>query len=419
VGEQTGTGFRESQWLIERDGRYLQVPELLYRILEGASKGRDPESIAAHATACTRWTVTAENVRELVAARLIPAGLVAAPTAEPVAHDRPSRPRSPLAVRFRRVLLGPRTLSPIADVLRFLFVPPFMAGILVAIALAHGWLYLRHGIGGAIGEALLQPGLLLAAGGLFVATTVVHELGHAAALRYGGGKVRGMGVGVYLVYPVFFTDTTDAYGLGRGARVRVDLGGFYFQSIASMALIMLSILSGWEWLLLTVFFINFETLRQLLFPFVRLDGYWLFADLTGIPDFFSQLKPFVRGLVPRLRETGSHLPPLKPLPKVVFFAYTIVAVPLLAFLLVRFAIHAPGYITTGWQSAVNLKGSLVEAVASGDVAGAAGALAQLLILTMPSIAAILLSLVLGTWLAASLWRRRQSSETSALLARPT
>ena len=24
-------------------------------------------------------------------------------------------------------------------------------------------------------------------------------------------------------------------------------------------------------------------------PFVRFDGYWALADLTGIPDFFSQM----------------------------------------------------------------------------------------------------------------------------------
>ena len=31
---------------------------------------------------------------------------------------------------------------------------------------------------------------------------------------------------------------------------------------------------------------------------MRLDGYWVLADLTGIPDFFSQIGAFIRSVVP-------------------------------------------------------------------------------------------------------------------------
>ena len=33
-GEFVGTGFAQSQWLVQVDGRYLQLTELLYRVLE-------------------------------------------------------------------------------------------------------------------------------------------------------------------------------------------------------------------------------------------------------------------------------------------------------------------------------------------------------------------------------------------------
>ncbi len=317
---------------------------------------------------------------------------------------------------MRRVLLGPRLLEPLARFLQVLYVPPLVVALVSLIALAHTWLYLEHGLGGALSEVLLHPGLILAAGALFVATTVFHEFGHAAALRYGGGRLRGMGAGVYLFYPVFFTDTTDAYRLGRRERIRIDLGGFYFQSIAAVALIGLAALSGWEWLLVPVFMINLETLRQLLLPFVRLDGYWLFADLTGIPDLFSQLKPVLRSLLPRDRAVGPPLPALKPLPKVVFLAWAMVAIPALAVLLVQLAMHSPRYIATAWSSVLALKGSLLDALAAGDLAGASASLAQLLILTLPALASILLSLVLGTWLASVVWRRRRAAGDTELAA---
>jgi putative peptide zinc metalloprotease protein len=45
------------------------------------------------------------------------------------------------------------------------------------------------------------------------------------ALRFGGGRARSMGAGVYLFIPVFYTDPTESYRLGRAAHVRTDLGG--------------------------------------------------------------------------------------------------------------------------------------------------------------------------------------------------
>jgi putative peptide zinc metalloprotease protein len=409
VGEQPGTGFHDTQWLVERDGRYLQVSELLYRVLEQVDGHRTLESIAAATTEATQWSATADHVRELLATKLIPAGLVAQPGSSPAQGGGESRPRSPLGVKLRRVLIGPRVLDSVARLLQPLYSPPLMVPLLVLIALVHGWLYLDHGFSAALVEVLLQPALILAIGAIFVATTIFHEFGHATALRYAGGRMRGMGVGVYLIYPVFFTDTTDAYRLSRGARIRIDLGGFYFQSIAAVVLIGLVGLSGWQWLLVPVFLINLETVRQLLFPFIRLDGYWLFADLTGIPDFFSQLKPFLRSLLPRSRARGSRLPDLKRLPKAVFVGYVIVAIPVLAFLLVQIATHSPGLMSTAWNSVLAQKDTLLDALATGDFVEAAASLGQLLILTMPALASIVLSLVLGTWLASMVWRGRRAA----------
>jgi hypothetical protein len=42
-----------------------------------------------------------------------------------------------------------------------------------------------------------------------------------------------MGVGIYLVWPAFYTDVTDAYRLPRRSRLRVDLGGLYFNAVVA------------------------------------------------------------------------------------------------------------------------------------------------------------------------------------------
>ena len=43
-----------------------------------------------------------------------------------------------------------------------------------------------------------------------------HEFGHAAGCRYGGARSGRIGVGIYLVWPSFFTNVTDSYRLSRG-----------------------------------------------------------------------------------------------------------------------------------------------------------------------------------------------------------
>ena len=55
-----------------------------------------------------------------------------------------------------------------------------------------------------------------------VVSAVFHECGHAVGCRYGGARPGVIGVGIYLVWPSFFTNVTDSYRLvpGRAAAHR-------------------------------------------------------------------------------------------------------------------------------------------------------------------------------------------------------
>src|SRR2546425_6936418 len=70
IGEFEGSAFRQRQWLIERDGHFIQVPELLYRVAEYANSERTLDEIASLVTTSTDWTVTADQIRAIVAAKL-------------------------------------------------------------------------------------------------------------------------------------------------------------------------------------------------------------------------------------------------------------------------------------------------------------------------------------------------------------
>ena len=218
---------------------------------------------------------------------------------------------------------------------------------------------------------------------LNILAAAFHELGHAAALRYGGGQVRGIGAGLYLIYPVFFTDVSDNYRLGRWARVRTDLGGFYFTLIFALGMIGLYLLTGHRLFLLVVLLLNFEILSQSL-PYVRFDGYWVLADLTGIPDFFSQMGAFVRAILPLPRWKGYRLPRLKGWVQVIFGLYIVVTVPLLVYLLFRLVQSLPQIVAVTWSALATELPGLRAALRAGDLPGLAARALQVTVLALPT-----------------------------------
>jgi putative peptide zinc metalloprotease protein len=401
VGEMQETGFEDRQWLVQRGDRFVQVTELLYRVAEQANGERTLEEIAAGVTESTDWMVSADNVRQLIQSKLIPAGLIVLEDGSSVPHEG-GRTHSPLALNMRMKTIGPRVIDPITRVLQFLYAPPVLIPVLIAIAIAHGWLYFVHGVTRSFLEVLYTPGLLLVVLAIVLVSGVFHEFGHASALRYGGGQVRGMGAGIYIVYPAFYTDVTDSYRLGRWARVRTGLGGFYFHLIFALGVMGLYLASGQEFLLFVVLLIDLNIIYQCL-PFVRLDGYWVLADLTGIPDFFSQIGPFVRSVVPVPGWEGSRLPNLKPWVKAVFAIYIVLTVPVLAFLMFLLVKKAPSMLAIMWDSFLNQMANLSGAWNNGIVVGVATSASQMLLLAIEMVGIIYLLYALGRGLATAVW----------------
>ena len=406
LGVMQGTGFKEAQCLVRRGERFMQLTELLYRVAEQADGKSTHEEIAERITRSTDWLVSSENVRQLLASKLLPLGIVALP--EDLALRIPAvqeRSTSPLRINARTRLLGPDAVDPLARALQFLFAPLVLVPVLLIVAFAHAWLYVVHGLGGAVQSVFYVPGLVLPLLGVLFVSGVFHEFGHAAALRYGGGRARGMGFGLYLVYPALYTDTTDNYRLGRWARVRTDLGGFYFHLIFALGLMALYLLTGWEFLLVAVLLINLDIVYQCL-PFVRFDGYWALADATGIPDFFSQMGAFLRSMSPIARwRRGNKLPDLKPWVRVVFAAYVMVTVPVLSLLLYFLVTRLPAIATAAWRSLLGQMAVFSQALDDGHAAGMALSVAQMLILALQMLGITCLLYSLGRRLVGALWRR--------------
>ncbi len=75
-GQIKESGFEQAQWLVERDGRFIQLSELLYRVVERCDGQHTLDEIAEGVRAATCRNLSAENIRYLLVTRLIPTRLV-------------------------------------------------------------------------------------------------------------------------------------------------------------------------------------------------------------------------------------------------------------------------------------------------------------------------------------------------------
>jgi putative peptide zinc metalloprotease protein len=409
AGQMKDGAFEGKQFLVERDGQFIQLSELLLLTLAHVDGKRSIEEIAKGTSAKAFRQVTPDNVRALLA-KLVPLGLVAGADGALVPSAREQAARSPMQVQLKMAVIPPTVTNAITGFFKVLYLPPVLVLVLAAAAAAHAWLYLIHGVGKSVHDVLYSPGLILILFVAFVFSAAFHEIGHGAGLRYGGGTVRAMGAGLYLVYPVFYTDITDAYRLGRGGKLRTSLGGFYFNLIFSLGVLGLYAVTHAEFLLIVMALIDLEIVYQML-PFVRMDGYWILADLTGIPDFFTQMGAFVRSLFGK-RE--GEIADLKPWAKTVFILYTIIVVPLIA-LLVFFAIKTfPAVFATALDSASKLAGTAAEGLAKGDVIAVAAAIVQILILGLQVLGLGVVVFTVLKRIFVGLWRWGSGSPTKRI-----
>ena len=406
AGELEDTGYANQQWLAERDGAFVQVTQLLYRALEQVDGSKSIDEIAKGLSEKMNRPYTPDNARRLLQ-KLVPLGLVldAQGNAEPPPEGA-SALRGPLAVNLKMALIRPEIANAIVKPFTFFFLPPVIVVLVLAALAGHLWLYLVHGVARGTSQIIYNPGLILAIIAAIVLAAAFHEIGHGAGLRYGGGKVRQMGVGVYLVYPVFYTDITSSYALGKGARLRADLGGFYFNMIFQLVALGLFALTRQEFFLVVVMLLDIEILYQML-PFVRMDGYWILADLTGIPDFFTRMGATLRGLLPGGKR--EQMAPLKPRARLVFLLYTIIVVPLLALLIFGAFKSFPSVVATVADSSAKLMTTFNDARASGDTIGAVSAIVQVGLLLLQAFGLALVIFMIARRALTALWRWGQGS----------
>ena len=369
MGEFRDSGDSAPPSLVRRpDGQVIQMSRLLYLTAAALDGARDEDAIAAAVSAGLGKTLTAGQARYLITAKLAPLGVLAAdggPAHGPAAGQL-------LTLKARGTLLPGRAAAAAGTLLRPLFRPPVIAAVLTVTAALDWWLVAVHGLGGGLGQVLRDPAALITVFALFTASAAVHELGHAAGCRYGGARPGRIGAGIYLIWPSFFTNVTDSYRLSRAGRLRTDLGGLYFTLISVLALAGIYAATGAEILLLAIAAIHLQMLEQLL-PFARFDGYWILADLIGVPDLFARVGPILTSTLTRGARPDPRITGMRPAARAAVTAWVLCLIPVLAALSGYLLLHLPATDRALWHATAAQAHAAATAATSGRYAAAATA----------------------------------------------
>ena len=182
-----------------------------------------------------------------------------------------------------------------------------------------------------------------------------------------------MGAGIYVVWPAFYTDVTDAYRLPKRARLRTDLGGLYFNAVVAVVTL------GVWWLVRA---------DALLSPVIRADGYHILSDATGVPDLYAHMGPTLKRLLPWVPKEPSALTG-----RTRFFvtAWVLLIVPVLISMSLSAILLLPKLATTAYTSGSHI----ISAIPDQGMFGILASVLRLFALTLPVIGALLMAQRLG------------------------
>src|SRR3954447_13523855 len=379
LGEIPGSGYRKAPALARRgDGQVVPLTPLLHQTMAAIDGRRDLADVAAAVSEASGRLVGPDDVRQLVDATLRPLGLLRlADGSQPELR----RASPPLALPAREMVTGPAITRRLTSPFAVLFTPFVAIPVVLAFVAVSGWVLLREGLAAATAQAFRFPSLFLLVIVVTVLSAGFHEFGHASAAQRGGATPGVMGAGLYLIWPAFYTDVTDSYRLGRAGRLRVDLGGLYFNAIVAVATAGVWWLTGYDALLLLVATQVLQMLRQLL-PLVRFDGYHVLADLTGVPDLFQRIGPTLRSLVP-WRASDPRAAALLPWARAVVTTWVLVVVPFFAFTMLMLILTLPRVVGTALASAERQREAMLAALGHGGLVDATARGLAMVVVVLP------------------------------------
>jgi len=165
----------------------------------------------------------------------------------------------------------------------------------------------------------------------------IHEMAHTITLIHYGGNAGEIGTGLFYFSPVFYTDTTDAWGFRRRHRIMVYLAGnvstlfigsviFVFQRIVSIPEPVSHILLMVAFYCFSMSLINFA-------PPFETDGYYMLSDVLNVVNLRQDSYSYVGSIFRRAlgKAARTNVPTLTK-KKRIFVGFAILSVAWIAYI---------------------------------------------------------------------------------------
>lgn len=177
-----------------------------------------------------------------------------------------------------------------------------MAGLLLSLLLTlRQWEQFTH----SFSYLFSWQGALTLVVALFL-SKCVHELGHAYTAKRYGVRVPTMGLALLVLWPVLYTDTTEAWRLtSRKQRLAIAGAGIVAELALAVVALLLWNIAPEGFFRFGLFILATATWVATLLvnanPFMRWDGYYLLADLWGVenlqPRAFALARWWLRNIL--------------------------------------------------------------------------------------------------------------------------
>ncbi len=124
-----------------------------------------------------------------------------------------------------------------------------------------------------------------------------HELAHAMVCKAFGGNVHKIGLLFLYFSPVVYSDVSDSWRFtSRSQKIAVASAGIAFQLILTSIGLCLWLITS-NAIIAYVVFANTMLALINLFPFIKLDGYWIVAHILNEPNLMSKSRELVLGKI--------------------------------------------------------------------------------------------------------------------------
>lgn len=297
--EKVESGMETPKYLLSHNGKRFYVGELVYLIINKLTIKSDLDSICDELNHQNNVKISIEKLSEIVEQRIKPLGVIKG-------HETGFQ-KSRMSYIFGAItLMEENTILKVVSPLTFLFNKYVFSLVLLLVSVIHIIFFKDLEFKEIWGTRLSNSSDSLWIVGLlyvgFFLILMCHEIGHAAATFNYGVKPQKIGFGFYFLFPVFFTDVSNIWVLGKMKRIMVNVAGIYIQLIINV--VMMGIYHFYRtecYYIFPLIIVNLGVAIYSLNPFFRYDGYWIYSDLFEIPNLKKQSSEYPKRLLKRAK----------------------------------------------------------------------------------------------------------------------